>query len=149
MPVEEVKEVKEDLFLAVSQSMDVVPEPCQPSPSKTAAALKISKHFDQGAPLMADVALEPCQGAPSMLDMPGCTAYCCDQGREEGSFKGPTARTSEKRKAKADVKEKEGTAVLEQHNVKKLKKMKEVGVREVAFEQKLVIDEVTGHTGKG
>ncbi|MCO5549368.1 hypothetical protein L7F22_002839 [Adiantum nelumboides] len=56
-----------------------------------------------------------------------------------------------KRKAKADVKEKEGTTVLEQHNVKKLKKMKEVGVCEVAFERKLTIDEgkVKGHTGKG
>ncbi|MCO5547959.1 hypothetical protein L7F22_001414 [Adiantum nelumboides] len=54
-----------------------------------------------------------------------------------------------KRKTKADVKEKEGMAVPEQHNVKRLKRMKEVGVREVAFEQKLAIDEVKGHTSNG
>ncbi|MCO5580814.1 hypothetical protein L7F22_034686 [Adiantum nelumboides] len=56
-----------------------------------------------------------------------------------------------KRKSKADAKEKEGTMVPEQHNVKKLKKMKEVGVSEVAFERKFAIDEikVKGHTGKG
>ncbi|MCO5567580.1 hypothetical protein L7F22_021274 [Adiantum nelumboides] len=56
-----------------------------------------------------------------------------------------------KRNAKTDVKEKEGTAVPKQHNVKTFKKMKEVGIREVAFEQKLAIAEVKvkGHTGKG
>ncbi|MCO5579814.1 hypothetical protein L7F22_033676 [Adiantum nelumboides] len=55
-----------------------------------------------------------------------------------------------KRKAKADVKEREGTAVPEQHNVKRLKSMKEVGVRE-SIERKLAIDEVKvkGHTDKG
>ncbi|MCO5561730.1 hypothetical protein L7F22_015353 [Adiantum nelumboides] len=52
-----------------------------------------------------------------------------------------------KRMAKADVKEKEGTVVPDQHNVKR---MKEVGVRE-SIEWKLTIDEVKvkGHTGKG
>ncbi|MCO5606902.1 hypothetical protein L7F22_061093 [Adiantum nelumboides] len=51
-----------------------------------------------------------------------------------------------KRKFKANVKEKEGTAVLEQHNFNRLKKM-----IEVAFERKLAIDEVKvkEHTGKG
>ncbi|MCO5567575.1 hypothetical protein L7F22_021269 [Adiantum nelumboides] len=88
-PIEEVKEVKGDIFLAVSQPMDVV---SKPSLSKTATvigkrkkkapkvhtqtvqivtlqALKISKHSYQDAPLVVDVALEPCQGAPSMLDV--------------------------------------------------------------------------------
>ncbi|MCO5582540.1 hypothetical protein L7F22_036437 [Adiantum nelumboides] len=56
-----------------------------------------------------------------------------------------------KRKAKANAKEKEGTTVPEQHIVKKLKKVKKAGVCEVAFEQKLAIDEgkVKGHMGKG
>ncbi|MCO5595887.1 hypothetical protein L7F22_049938 [Adiantum nelumboides] len=55
-----------------------------------------------------------------------------------------------KRKAKADVKEKEGTVVPKQQNVKRLKRMKEVEVCE-AIERKLVVDEVKvkGHTGKG
>ncbi|MCO5553929.1 hypothetical protein L7F22_007455 [Adiantum nelumboides] len=55
-----------------------------------------------------------------------------------------------KGKAKADVKEKEGTTVPEQQNVKRLKKMKEVEVRE-DMERKLDVDEVKvkWHTGKG
>ncbi|MCO5588883.1 hypothetical protein L7F22_042844 [Adiantum nelumboides] len=83
--------------------------------------LKIATPHGQDSSLSADVPQEPCQG--------------------------------EQEKGKADVKEEEGAAVLpKQHiNVKRLKRMKEVGVREVAFEWKLAIDEVKVrvHTGKG
>ncbi|KAI5058560.1 hypothetical protein GOP47_0026730 [Adiantum capillus-veneris] len=55
-----------------------------------------------------------------------------------------------KRKAKADVKEKEGTTVPEKQNVKRLKRIKEVEVRD-PVDRKLAVDEVKvkGHTGKG
>ncbi|MCO5560057.1 hypothetical protein L7F22_013663 [Adiantum nelumboides] len=124
--------------------------------------LKIAMHTGQGAPLSADVPREPCQGAtlkkapkapkevqPTKQDLNVVEGSGALKAKKSGQLK-----EVNKRKAKANAKEKEGTAVPEQHNVKKLKKMKVVGVREVAFEQKITIDEVKvknkrkGHTGK-
>ncbi|MCO5583829.1 hypothetical protein L7F22_037744 [Adiantum nelumboides] len=128
--------------------------------------LKIATHLGQDAPLSTDVPREPCQGAtlkkapkapkppkeaqPTKQDLivfEGSGALKAQKSGQAKEVSG-TASTEppkthlNKRKANTDVKEKEGTAVPEQHNVKKLKKMKEVGVREVAIEQKLAIDEL-------
>ncbi|MCO5611134.1 hypothetical protein L7F22_065384 [Adiantum nelumboides] len=103
-----------------------------------AKGLMIATPADQDALLSVDVPREPCQGSGPLK------AQKSGQAKEvsgTAGFKQPKTQMN-KRKAKADVKEKEGTTVLEQHNVKKLKKMKEVGVREVAFERKLPIDEL-------
>ncbi|MCO5581189.1 hypothetical protein L7F22_035067 [Adiantum nelumboides] len=132
----------------------------------------------QDAPLSMDVPQEPCQGAtlkkaqkapkapkvpkeaqPTKVDLivfegsGPLKAQKSSQAKEvSGTVDSKSPKTKvNKRKAKVNVKEKEGTAIPEQHNVKRLKKMKEVGVCEVVFEQKLAINEVKvkGHTGKG
>ncbi|MCO5552159.1 hypothetical protein L7F22_005669 [Adiantum nelumboides] len=72
------------------------------------------------------------------------------RAKQSGASSTTSTTVVNKRRAKANVKEKEGTAVPEQHNVKKLKRMKEMGVRE-SIKRKLDIDEVKvkGYTGKG
>ncbi|MCO5557636.1 hypothetical protein L7F22_011203 [Adiantum nelumboides] len=132
-------------------SPDVPREPCQGS-----GTLKAQKS-DQRKEVSGTTGTQ--SGAPKAPKEDQQTKQCQyvqDSIVFEGSSplkaqKSGQAKEVNKRKAKADVKEKEGMAVLEQHNVKKLKKMKEMGVHEVAFEQKLAIDEVKmkGHTGKG
>ncbi|MCO5580608.1 hypothetical protein L7F22_034478, partial [Adiantum nelumboides] len=139
--------------------MDVVLEP---SPSKTVQGLKIATHVGQDAPLSSDVPQEPCQDASSKKApkeaqptkqglnlVKGSGALKAQKsGQSKEDFivfersgplkvqKSGQAKKVNKRQAKADVKEKEGTAVaFEQHNVKRLKRMKEVKVKE--------------HTGKG
>ncbi|MCO5607202.1 hypothetical protein L7F22_061395 [Adiantum nelumboides] len=153
-------------------STDVPRELCHGATLKKAPkdpkGLKIAMLADQDAPL-SDVPWEPCQDAtlkktPKEAQPPKqdlivfegsgpLKAQKSGQAKEVNGTAGskPPKTQVNKRKAKADVKEKEGTGVPEQHNLKRLKKMKEVGVREVAFEWKLAIDEVKvkGRTIKG
>ncbi|MCO5610230.1 hypothetical protein L7F22_064466 [Adiantum nelumboides] len=126
-------------------SLDVPQEPCQDASLKKAPAPKAPKEIQPtklglkiATPLK--IAMPECQDAPLSTDVPQ------EQGQGATLKKPPKVN---KRKAKANVKEEEGTTVPEQQNVKRLKRMKEVEVRE-AIERKLAVDEVKvkGHTDK-
>ncbi|MCO5607894.1 hypothetical protein L7F22_062096 [Adiantum nelumboides] len=133
-----------------------------------ATPLKIAMLEGQDASLLADVPREQGQGATlkkapkipkeakqDMIVFEGSSHLNVHKSGQAKKLSGtagsePLKTQVNKRKAKADVKEKEGTAVPEQQNVKRLKRMKGVEVRE-AIKRKLVVDEVKvkGHTCKG
>ncbi|MCO5612984.1 hypothetical protein L7F22_067257 [Adiantum nelumboides] len=126
---------------------------------KIATPLKIAMSVDQDAPLSVDVPREQGQNATlkkapkvpkeakqDMIVLEGSSPLKVQKSGHAKKLSGtagsePPKTQVNKRKAKADVKEKEGTAVLEQQNVKRLKRMKEVEVRE-AIEQKIAVDEL-------
>ncbi|KAI5061870.1 hypothetical protein GOP47_0022409 [Adiantum capillus-veneris] len=129
-------------------------EPCQDASMKKALAPKAPKEIQpkkQGLNLVKGSSPLKAQKSSQSKEVNGTA------GTRPGAPKAPKAPKEDqqtkmvsKRKAKADVKEKEGTSVPEQQNVKRLKRMKEVEVRD-PVERKLVVDEVKvkGHTGKG
>ncbi|MCO5550221.1 hypothetical protein L7F22_003703 [Adiantum nelumboides] len=150
------KEEKQGLKMAMPAlqdaplSSDVPREPCQDASSKKAPAPKAlmeaqpSKYVGEMPGFIYMIVLEG--SSPLKVQKSGQTKKL---SAGTAGFKPPKTQVN-KRKTKANVKEKEGTEVPEQQNVKRLKRMKEVEVRE-AIEQKLVVDEVKveGHTGKG
>ncbi|MCO5602657.1 hypothetical protein L7F22_056793 [Adiantum nelumboides] len=156
--------------------VDVAREPCQGAPLKKAPkvpkALKAPKSAPKEAPKAPKTPKEANKkiGKTNLNVVEGSgvlKAQKSGQVKEVSGTAGTEPRKTRvclyccqglsvnKRKSKVNAKEKEGAVVLEQHNVKKLKKMKEVGVREVVFEQKLAVVEVKvknkrkGHMGKG
>ncbi|MCO5611991.1 hypothetical protein L7F22_066252 [Adiantum nelumboides] len=145
-------------------SMDVPQEQCQGSvlkkapkapkevqPTrhglKIATPLKIAMPEGQDAPLSTDVPREQGQGATlkkapkDMIVLEGSSPLKFQKSGQAKKLSGTVVRPTQ---------DTEGTAVPEQQNVKRLKRMKEVEVRE-AIEQKLGVDEikVKGHTDKG
>ncbi|MCO5599173.1 hypothetical protein L7F22_053273 [Adiantum nelumboides] len=143
---------------------DVPLEPCQDASLKKASAPK------EGLNLVKELGTLKAQKSSQLKEMSGTVGTQLgapkapkapkeDQQTKQdlivfdgsGSLKvqkSGQAKKVNKRKAKADVKEKGDMTVPEQHNVKRLKRMKEVGVPEVAFEQKLAIDEGTRARGQ-
>ncbi|MCO5555108.1 hypothetical protein L7F22_008649 [Adiantum nelumboides] len=140
-------------------SMGVSREPCQGAASKKAPkAPKVPKEIQPiklGLNLVKGSGALKAQKSGQSKEMSdtACTRSGAPKTPKASKALKEDQRTKQvnKRKTKADVKEKEGIGVSEQHNVKRLKRMKEVGVCELAFERRLAIDEVkvTRHTGKG
>ncbi|MCO5591894.1 hypothetical protein L7F22_045887 [Adiantum nelumboides] len=141
-----------------SVSSDVPQEPCQDASSKKAPAPKAPmeaqprKQVKGSGPLKAQ---KSSQSKEDMIVLEGSSPLKVQKSGQAKKLSGTTGSKPpntqvNKRKAKADVKEKEGTTVPKQQNVKRLKRMKEVEVRE-AIERKLAVDEVKvkGHTDKG
>ncbi|MCO5547138.1 hypothetical protein L7F22_000580 [Adiantum nelumboides] len=160
MPTEEFKEGQD-----APLSLDVPQEPCQDASLKKAPSLKAPKEIQptkQGLKIaMHEGQDAPCQRmyleskAKDMIVLEGSSPLKVQKSVQAKKLSGtagfePPKTQVNKRKSKADVKEKEDTVVSEQQNVKRLKRMKEVEVRE-AIERKLVVDEVKvkGHTSKG
>ncbi|MCO5557569.1 hypothetical protein L7F22_011135 [Adiantum nelumboides] len=120
---------------------DVPWEPCQgvtlKKVPKEAQPTKQAQKSGQSKEVSSTMGTQP--GAPKAPKEDQCLgsgplkAQKSGQAKEMSGtvgFKPPRTQVN-KRKVKADVKEKEGTTVPKQHNVKKLKKMKKVGIREV------------------
>ncbi|MCO5559304.1 hypothetical protein L7F22_012900 [Adiantum nelumboides] len=167
------KEAKQGLKMATPAlqdaplSLDVPQEPCQDASSKkgpTPKAPMEAQPTKQGLNLVkgsgmlkAQTVSQPKEvsGTVDMIVLEGSSPLKVQKSGQAKKLSGtagskPPKTQVNKRKAKADVEEKEGTAVPKQQNVKRLKRMKEVEVRE-AIERKLSVDEVKvkGHTGKG
>ncbi|MCO5600882.1 hypothetical protein L7F22_054999 [Adiantum nelumboides] len=139
-----------------SKAQQIAREPCQGAPSKKPSkAPKAQRRPNEQNRCQHVQDLNVIEGSGTLKTQKS------DQAKEVSGTTGvepPKTQCyviGEQEKDQGRREREEVTAVPEQHNVKKLKKMKEVGIREVAFELKLAINEVQvknkgkGHTDKG